>query len=295
VVSGAATAIYVSSIYPSYLFGVAFVQAPVALLAIVLIALKIPRLSRLSLALTAVALFLTPAVWSADAMNHSNSINPIAGALDPMGGGAGNAMGGPGMLDPGMLDPGMLDPGMVDPGMVDPGMFDPGPGRPAGGPGGRGPGGRGGADSTINADLVAFLHQNAAGKKYQVATFGGLSAAPYITQSDLSVLPIGGFGGNDSTPTLGEFSDLVRSGQLSYVIEGGFSGGMPGSNGMSTDGQQKESLSSQIDTWVSTNCQTVDYLGAAGGSDASANEEDPNFMPGFFGDDKTPVLYSCNN
>jgi hypothetical protein len=135
------------------------------------------------------------------------------------------------------------------------------------------------------------LKKNAATSKYQVATFGGLAAASYITGSDLSVLAIGGFSGTDPSPTLAQFEKLVASGQLKYVVGAdivGMGGGMaPGS---SSAVQTNESASSQIDTWVSTNCQTEEYLG-----DSGATTDTSNAPPAFFGNDQNPILYSCKN
>ena len=171
-----------------------------------------------------------------------------------------------------------------------------GSGGPAGMPGKGGPGvgapGFGGDPlSAVNSDLIAFLKANASESKYQVAMFGGLSAAPYITNTDLSVLPIGGFSGSDPTPTVGEFEKLVMSAQLKYVLAGGMGGMGGGMGGMGSGGTTTETASSQIDTWVSSYCQTVDYLSSA--SSNSSDQGNSTGMPSFFGDDQNPVLYKC--
>jgi hypothetical protein len=68
------------------------------------------------------------------------------------------------------------------------------------------------------------------------------------------VLPIGGFDGQDPTPTLDEFKAMIKNGELRYVQVGGGMGG-PGNN----EG------SSEISTWVTANC-TLDANAPVSGS-----------------------------
>ena len=276
VTSASSTAFFIAGRFWDYFGWVSFVQAFVVLIAIAFFVLKSSKFVRMSAALTAAALLLTPAVWASDAMNHPSSINPAAGAESAMGGGVGGPAGMPGAGGQGG------PAGM-------PGFG--GQGGPAGMPGfGPKGGGKVGGNpaSDVNTSLVTFLKTNAATSKYQVAMFGGLAAAPYVTGTDLSVLPIGGFSGTDATPTLPAFKKMVSSGQLKYVLgaSGGMGGGMgPGTNANS---QNLETTSSQIDSWVSENCQTVDYLDAS-----SVSNDASNGIANFFGGDQNPVLYSC--
>ncbi len=93
----ALTAVVVGLAYPEYLLWVAIAQGALALVAGVLIVVgwRRGRAGRWWVSVIAgAALLLTPAVWSLDAMNHENSINPIAGAGSAMGFGGGGGGGG---------------------------------------------------------------------------------------------------------------------------------------------------------------------------------------------------------
>ena len=59
-------------------------------------------------------------------------------------------------------------------------------------------------------------------------------------------MAIGGFNGTDPTPTLAQFQQYVREGQIHYFIGGGGFGG--GSAAAATT-----STSAQISSWVSAN------------------------------------------
>ena len=87
-----------------------------------------------------------------------------------------------------------------------------------------------------------------------LATFGAQAAASFITTTGEPVLPIGGFDGQDPTPTLDEFKAMIKNGELRYVQVGGGMGG-PGNN----EG------SSEISTWVTANC-TLDANAPVSGS-----------------------------
>ena len=58
---------------------------------------------------------------------------------------------------------------------------------------------------------------------------------------------MGGFTGTDPAPTLAEFEQWVKEGDITYYIAGGVTGGGPGG----TDGF------SQITTWVETHYKSA--------------------------------------
>ncbi len=95
-------------------------------------------------------------------------------------------------------------------------------------PGGAGvPGGAGG-DSTASGELTALLE--ATTTRWAAATTSAMSAAPYILSTDKAVMAIGGFTGSDPSPTLAQFQEYVRTGQIAYFIAGG-RGGFGGAGG----------------------------------------------------------------
>ncbi|KFZ79983.1 glycosyl transferase [Amycolatopsis sp. MJM2582] len=75
--------------------------------------------------------------------------------------------------------------------------------------------------SDADPKLLGFLKANKRGERFDVATVGGTGASPYI-RAGLSVMPMGGFVGTMPMPTADGLADAVHSGQLRYVLFGGF-------------------------------------------------------------------------
>ena len=91
------------------------------------------------------------------------------------------------------------------------------------------------------------------GFRWTAAAIGANNAAGYQLASGQPIMAIGGFNGTDPTPTLAQFEQYVRAGDIHYFIAGGGGpgGGGPGGGGSST--------SSAITQWVEQNftAQTV--------------------------------------
>jgi 4-amino-4-deoxy-L-arabinose transferase-like glycosyltransferase len=131
-------------------------------------------------------------------------------------------------------------------------------GAPAGGVGGFGGGGFGGGgfggggrpggvggilnSSQSNAALTAALQADASKYRWAAAAVSANQAAGYQLASGEPVMAIGGFNGTDPSPTLAQFQQYVRDGQIHYFIGGGFGG--PGASG---------GTASQITGWVEQN------------------------------------------
>ncbi len=103
------------------------------------------------------------------------------------------------------------------------------------------PGLAGAADSTGAAGgaledasitpLMEYLLKNKGEAEYLVAVGGAQAAQPFILATGEPVIAMGGFNGQDDTPTLEEFHQLVAAKKLRYVVVGlgGMGpGGMPG-------------------------------------------------------------------
>jgi 4-amino-4-deoxy-L-arabinose transferase-like glycosyltransferase len=95
-----------------------------------------------------------------------------------------------------------------------------------------------------NSATIAYLKSHRNGAKFFLVTFGAQTAAAYITATGENVMPVGGFDGQDPTPTLAKFKALINSGDIRYVMTGGTGFGRNGNT----------QASSEISTWVSTNC-----------------------------------------
>jgi 4-amino-4-deoxy-L-arabinose transferase-like glycosyltransferase len=211
----ALSALYISSLYSGYMKWVTYLQAAIILVVVGAIFAESERLRRSVIPIAIfIGLTLTPAAWAVDAIHHTNSINPIAG----------NAEAG------GMRGPG--GPG-VRPQFGQPGQPPQGGGN-FGGPANFG--------EQNNSEMISYLTENRHGAKFLLVTFGAQTAASYITATGENIMPVGGFDGQDPTPTLAAFKKLVAAGDIRYVMVGG--GG----------GHGNTQVSSEISTWVSTNC-----------------------------------------
>ncbi|NUT93034.1 MAG: glycosyltransferase family 39 protein [Saccharothrix sp.] len=117
-----------------------------------------------------------------------------------------------------------------------------------GGGGNRGMGGLLSAP-TPGAQLVDLLRGNSGKYKWAAATVGSNNAAGYQLGSGVPVMAVGGFNGTDPAPTLEEFQEKVRKGQIHYFLGGAF---MPAETG--------SDASERIAEWVEATFQatTVD-------------------------------------
>lgn len=225
--------LYIASLYSGYLKWVAYLQVAVVIIVVAAIFTESQKLRQYVIPVAVLAgVVLTPAAWSVDAHNHTNSINPIAGNESAGGMGSKGMGGGPDGPQGGR------------------GNFPPANGaRPdrnfGGGTMGGGSMGGGNFGEQDVSTTVNYLQANRNGAKFLLVTFGAQSAASYITATGENILPIGGFDGQDPTPTLKVFKKLVAAGEIRYVLTGG---------GM---GHGNDSSNNEISAWVQTNC-TID-------------------------------------
>jgi len=94
------------------------------------------------------------------------------------------------------------------------------PGTTPGGPGGFGMGGPGGEQ--VGDELADLL--TSAGTRWAAATMGSQGAATLELRTGTAVMAIGGFVGNDPSPTLEQFQAYVANGDIHYFIAGGMGG-----------------------------------------------------------------------
>ena len=87
---------------------------------------------------------------------------------------------------------------------------------------------RPGSDLGENQPLVDYMLANYRGERFLVATFGAQSAAPILLNTGETVLPIGGFGGNDPVPDTPELARMIDEGEIAFVL---LSGTGPGARG----------------------------------------------------------------
>jgi 4-amino-4-deoxy-L-arabinose transferase-like glycosyltransferase len=134
-----------------------------------------------------------------------------------------------------------------------------GRGAGSGSPGAPPAGGFGGPGaSAADSALVNFLTAHQGSAKYLVAATGSQATAPIIIATGKPVVTIGGFNGGDNAPTVTQLAQLVRSGQLRYVLVGG--GGAPGGGPGGGSDQQA------IQAWVRQHGTAVTGLTSGGGT-----------------------------
>ncbi|GAA1978654.1 ArnT family glycosyltransferase [Catenulispora subtropica] len=92
--------------------------------------------------------------------------------------------------------------------------------------------------------LIRFLSRRRGARPYAAAVDGSMAAAAYLAKG-VAVLPMGGFTSDAPAPTVGGLAELVRSGQLRYVVLTGLRMGKSGPQAAARDG------------WVAENCHGV--------------------------------------
>jgi hypothetical protein len=119
------------------------------------------------------------------------------------------------------------------------GTADTGGTLPTGIRGGGGFGGGTAGGASTSSALVKALEKTTT--RWAAAVEGSNSAASLeLASGGKAVMAMGGFTGSDPAPTLAEFENWVKAGDITYYIAGGGRGGGPGGQGSS----------SQITTWV---------------------------------------------
>ncbi|MET9631168.1 glycosyltransferase family 39 protein [Lentzea sp. NPDC006480] len=91
---------------------------------------------------------------------------------------------------------------------------------PVAGPSGMRMGGGGLLDATTpDAELLSLLQDNT--YRWAAATVGSNNAAGLQLASGQPVMALGGFNGTDPSPTLAQFQEMVRNGQIHYFVPSG--------------------------------------------------------------------------
>ena len=84
-----------------------------------------------------------------------------------------------------------------------------------------GGGGGFGGRASISSDMLSYLEAHQGSAKYLVAATGSQTTAPIIIQTGKAVVTIGGFSGQDNSPTVAQLAQMVDDGELKYVVSSG--------------------------------------------------------------------------
>lgn len=134
-----------------------------------------------------------------------------------------------------------------------------------------------------NSKLIEFLLKNKTNEKYLLVVSSSSDAADMIISTGESVMSLGGFMGNNKAITLDEFKELVKNGEVRYVMAGG-SGG--------------SNSSSEIMNWVKENGKVVsssEYSNSSESttesSNSTQNDTSSKNQQGMGGRDSQKQLY----
>lgn len=108
-----------------------------------------------------------------------------------------------------------------------------------------------GMGQRTNQQLIDLLKNNGAGYTWAAAAISSMGAADLQLDSGYAVMPIGGFGGGDPSPTLDRFRADVAEGRIHYFVGSERSG--PGSGATSE--------ASRIAQWVESTYAATDVGG----------------------------------
>lgn len=84
--------------------------------------------------------------------------------------------------------------------------------------------GGGNGFNSSNTKLVEFLKSHKTNEKYLLVVSSAGSAQDIIVNTGESVMALGGFSGSDKILTLDQFKELVKKGEIRYVLTGGMGG-----------------------------------------------------------------------
>jgi 4-amino-4-deoxy-L-arabinose transferase-like glycosyltransferase len=107
--------------------------------------------------------------------------------------------------------------------------------------------------TTPDAEVVTLLRSDAERYRWAAAAVGSNNAAGLQLASGLPVMALGGFNGTDPSPTLEEFQQKVRSGQIHYFVA---------SSGRMMRGETGSDAAHQIAEWVARNYTATTVAGA---------------------------------
>jgi hypothetical protein len=223
--------------------------------------------ARAGLALGAVAVILVPTVWSAGTATASSGIGALAQAGPSVGFGGFGGRDAPGGQRGGSRGPGGA------------GGFG-GPGGFGGGSAGGRRGGGFGVGDTLTAEqqrIVAYAVRNSPNAEIKLAVAGSsMAVAPYIIDTDQTIIGMGGFAGSDNAPSVDQIAQWVVAGKLRFVLVSASGPDGRGGGGFAAlaggGGGGGANYTAARDGWVKQHCTVVNpsaYGGSAGAQPAS--------------------------
>ncbi|MCY8508654.1 glycosyltransferase family 39 protein [Bacillus mojavensis] len=94
--------------------------------------------------------------------------------------------------------------------------------------------------SEVDTGLLSYLRKHNTGEEYLFAALTTVTAAPYIINTDESVMALGGFNGTDPILTVSDLKKLVKEGKVKYFL-------LP----------EKNSGNTELISWIKKNGQEI--------------------------------------
>lgn len=86
-------------------------------------------------------------------------------------------------------------------------------------------GGGGMFSSEVDTELLSYLQEHNTGEEYLFATLTTVTAAPYIINTEESVMALGGFNGTDPILSVTKLKKLIKEGKVKYFLLSGDNSG----------------------------------------------------------------------
>jgi 4-amino-4-deoxy-L-arabinose transferase-like glycosyltransferase len=169
-------------------------------------------------------------------------------------------------------------------------------GTAGGGGGGGGFGGFGSDSMTLTTqerELLDYAEAHDGGAEFVLTVTSWSDASPYILATGADVLSMGGFTGAAPFPTLGEFQQYVKLGEVRFVQLPAATTGATGFGGFGGFGNTSSNTAvSAVESWVRDSCSTV-AASAYGGSTTTSTTTGATGLGAGAGGAGGGTLYAC--
>ncbi|MEC1645920.1 ArnT family glycosyltransferase [Bacillus halotolerans] len=117
--------------------------------------------------------------------------------------------------------------------------------------------------SEVDTGLLSYLRKHNTGEEYLFATLTTVTAAPYIINTDESVMALGGFNGTDPILTVSDLKKLVKEGKVKYFL-------LP----------EKNSGNTELVSWTKKNGQEISSDKYSSSSSSTSSQQSMKGGPG---------------
>lgn len=115
----------------------------------------------------------------------------------------------------------------------------------------------------VDTGLLSYLRKHNTGEEYLFATLTTVTAAPYIINTDESVMALGGFNGTDPILTVSDLKKLVKEGKVKYFLL-----------------LEKNSGNTELVSWIKKNGQEISSDKYSSSSSSTSSQQSMKGGPG---------------